>query len=72
VNKVPHCMECSDCREHCVIYTSLYCELKGMQICVGESIKTSPKWCPKRIIERLEGGIKSEKRYGMAKKCQSR
>ena len=46
--KVPHCNECDDCRKYYTIYAYLYCEAKSLQICVGESIKTSPSWCPKR------------------------
>jgi len=50
--KVPHCKECGNCRKYCTIYAYLYCEAKSLQICVGESIKTSPSWCPLKEVEK--------------------
>ena len=45
---VPKCKECELCREYDISYKYLYCSSKEKQICVGDSIKTSPKWCPER------------------------
>ena len=49
MNRVPHCKDCEFCKKINVVYWYLYCNKESKQICVDESIKTSPKWCPKRI-----------------------